>query len=56
MTDEGTTTTQSTLCSICAELICLENCKIDEDGKAMHPQCYVTKMQLFARGLVPLRF
>jgi hypothetical protein len=57
MTGEGTTITKSTtLCSICAELISLEHCQIDEDGKAMHPQCYVIKMQLGARGLVPLRF
>jgi hypothetical protein len=56
VTDEGTRTTPSTLCSICAELISLASCKIDEDGKAMHPHCYVTKMQLGARGLVPLKF
>ena len=56
MSDEGTRTIQSTLCSICAELISLKNCKVDEDGKAMHPQCYLTKVQLGARGLVPLKF
>ena len=27
-------------CSICDKLVSLQDCKIDEDGRAVHENCY----------------
>ena len=35
---------QSAACSICAIPVKLEECKTDEEGRAVHEQCYVTKL------------
>lgn len=35
------------LCGICYEPVCLETCKTDEHGTAVHEECYVLKVQLF---------
>lgn len=32
------------LCAVCDDPVQLENCKIDENGKAVHEDCYVTAM------------
>ena len=32
-------------CAICSQPVCLETAKIDEDGKTVHEQCYVLKIQ-----------
>lgn len=31
-------------CAICNHAVALEKCKIDEDGKAVHDDCYLTKL------------
>ena len=31
-------------CSICGKAVVLEKCKIDEDGKAVHENCYFNKL------------
>jgi hypothetical protein len=32
------------VCSICSQNVMLEQCKIDEHGKPVHENCYVTKL------------
>ncbi len=32
------------LCPICSQPIALENAKIDEDGRAVHEECYVNQL------------
>ncbi len=34
----------SFLCSICFKGISLEDCKIDEDGRPVHENCYATRV------------
>ena len=36
-------------CKICGMPVCLETCKIDEYGRAVHENCYVEKLLLAAR-------
>ena len=36
------------ICSICGELVALENSKTDEDVIAIHEECYVLKIGLKA--------
>ena len=31
-------------CAICGKPVPLENCKFDENGKAVHEDCYVGRM------------
>jgi hypothetical protein len=31
-------------CPVCDESVALETCKIDEDGRAIHEECYVDKV------------
>ena len=33
-----------TTCPLCHEPVCLEGCKTDEDGRAIHEDCYVRKV------------
>jgi hypothetical protein len=33
-----------TLCRICGKAVLLENCKIDEEGVAVHARCYCEKV------------
>jgi hypothetical protein len=33
-------------CSICSDPVCLETCKTDEYGQALHEECYVLKLCL----------
>jgi hypothetical protein len=33
------------LCSICDKPVQLENSKTDEDGKAIHEECYILKLK-----------
>jgi hypothetical protein len=35
------------LCSLCGDPVRLENCKIDEYGKAVHDHCYLTRTAEF---------
>ena len=35
---------QFPVCSLCSELIEIETANIDENGKAVHEECYVLKM------------
>jgi hypothetical protein len=39
-------------CEICAKIVELETCKIDENGRAVHGDCYVLKL---AKGSEPAR-
>lgn len=32
------------LCAICVQPVDLKKCKIDEDGDAVHEDCYVTRL------------
>lgn len=34
------------LCRICGKPVAVENCKTDDDGKAVHEDCYVLKLRL----------
>lgn len=34
----------SFLCSICFKSISLEDCKVDEDGRPVHENCYAEKV------------
>jgi hypothetical protein len=34
------------LCTLCDDPVQLENCKIDENGKAVHQDCYVAEMRI----------
>ena len=36
-------------CKICGMPVCLETCKIDEHGRAVHEDCYVEKLLLAVR-------
>jgi len=40
------TTIQIPNCWICGRAVSLESCKIDENGWAMHEECYVAKVAL----------
>jgi hypothetical protein len=33
-------------CWICSKPVLLENCKIDEHGRPVHENCYVTRLAL----------
>jgi hypothetical protein len=33
-----------TMCPLCGEPVSLERCKTDEDGRAIHEDCYVRKV------------
>jgi hypothetical protein len=35
-------------CVICGNLVALEHCKIDEDGDAVHEECYVSNVLLLS--------
>lgn len=47
--------TPTTDCWICGKPCPLEDCKIDERGRAMHEECYVTHVALKeqARDVLP---
>jgi hypothetical protein len=32
-------------CWVCGKPVSLEECKIDEQGRAVHEQCYLTRMK-----------
>ena len=34
------------LCRICGKPVAVEGCKTDDDGKAVHEDCYVLKLRL----------
>jgi hypothetical protein len=34
------------MCSLCNEPVELESAKTDEDGKVVHEECYVLRMQM----------
>ena len=34
------------MCWICGRSVSLESCKIDENGNAVHEECYATKVAL----------
>jgi hypothetical protein len=36
--------TQPPRCAICGKPVSLESCKFDENGKAVHEDCYVGRM------------
>ena len=40
-----TSTSRFPLCSVCNEQVELRTAKTDEDGKAVHEECYTLKMQ-----------
>jgi hypothetical protein len=44
------------ICWICKKPVSLEECKIDEDGKAMHEKCYVSLIAEDHPAGGPLRF
>jgi len=35
----------SPICPICGEPVCLEEAKTDEDGRAIHEDCYVVNLK-----------
>ena len=37
--------TASPACRMCGNPVALEECKIDEDGQAVHERCYVEKVK-----------
>jgi hypothetical protein len=37
-------TKAQTECPVCGEPVSLERCKTDEDGRAIHEDCYVRKI------------
>jgi hypothetical protein len=39
------------ICAICSAAVPLETAKTDEDGAAIHEQCYVLKMKSSERAL-----
>lgn len=41
------------LCPICSESVALENGKADENGKAIHEECYLLKIGLKAATRPP---
>jgi hypothetical protein len=41
------------LCSICKKLVDLKTCKTDEDGYAIHEECYVPKLIEASRANSP---
>lgn len=40
------TTIDSTTCWICGKEVSLQNCRIDERGRAVHEECYVARIKL----------
>lgn len=40
------TTTSSHSCWICGEELSLFDCKVDEQGRAVHEQCYIARISL----------
>lgn len=44
------TASQPVVCAICGERVVLEKCKTDEDGAAVHADCYVQRISRSARA------
>ena len=42
-------------CAICDETVELERCKTDEDGDAVHEDCYVSKLAQTSRSTAARR-